>query len=55
VKLTLLEWLTERYDNCVRIAAIKEYTDCAGWLEDADYFKRAILAIEALGRLRHEI
>ncbi len=34
----VLEWVQERYDNCVRIAAEKTGSDKAGWLADAAYF-----------------
>lgn len=41
-KLTLNEWLRERYENCIRVAASAPATDKAGWLEDATYFAHAL-------------
>lgn len=34
----VLEWVFERYENCLRIAAQKTGDDKRGWLEDADHF-----------------
>ncbi len=35
----VLEWVRERYDNCIRIAAQKTGPEKAGWLTDAAYFE----------------
>jgi hypothetical protein len=43
--LSLEEWMHERYDNCVRIAAQKEGDEKRGWLEDAEYFAAALRAL----------
>jgi hypothetical protein len=44
---SVIEWLRERYDNCVRIAAQKNGDDQIGWLVDAAYFRAAIEIIDA--------
>jgi hypothetical protein len=41
-KPTLIEWLQERYENCLRHARQKPGWDRDGWLEDAAYFKEAL-------------
>lgn len=38
-------WLQERMENCVRIADTKLGADKAGWVEDACFFKAAILLV----------
>lgn len=38
----ILAWMTERWENCLRIAAYKTGVDRQGWLEDATYFSAAI-------------
>lgn len=40
--MTVAEWLTERMDNCHRLAAQKNGVDRAGWLDDAEYFRLAV-------------
>jgi hypothetical protein len=42
----LLTWLIERYENCQVIAAEKSGSDKIGWLIDANYFDKAIAAVE---------
>lgn len=42
---SLEEWLTERRDNCIRIAKNKTRQDRQGWLEDADRFEQCIQVI----------
>lgn len=42
----VLNWLTERHENCLAIAAGKPVVDRAGWIEDAQYFKAAIEIIK---------
>ena len=41
----LLEWLRERYENCLNIAKQKTGEDQMGWLDDAYYFRLAIEAV----------
>ena len=41
-QLTLKEWLIERMNNSKRIAATRLNLDRASWLEDAEYYKRAL-------------
>ena len=39
----LLNWLTERIENCVRLGyAEADVTRKAGWLQDAEYFAAAV-------------
>lgn len=45
----LIEWLRERYANCVSIAAQKTGTDRDGWMEDAMHFHLAIQLLLAEG------
>lgn len=45
--LSIIEWLQERHDNCVRIAAQKVGKDREGWVEDALYFELALKSIKA--------
>lgn len=46
--LTLIEWLEERRQNCLRIAKTKTGDDRQGWLEDASYFARSRAAVDQL-------
>ena len=46
-KPTLIEWLRERYENCLRHARQKPGWDRDGWLEDAAYFKEALDRLNA--------
>jgi len=41
-RIGLIAWLTERMENCRRIAEGKSGEDRDGWLEDASYFQQAI-------------
>jgi len=45
-KMPLLDWLQERYDNCIRIAAQKTGDDQRGWWDDAYYFRLAIKMLQ---------
>jgi hypothetical protein len=44
-EMTVVDWLRERKENCIRIAAEKSGDDKAGWLSDAAYFERAIVML----------
>jgi hypothetical protein len=47
-KLPLIEWVLERFENCVRIAKTKEApADRDGWLEDAAYFREILVILNA--------
>lgn len=47
-KLSLLEWVLERFENCVRIAKTKEApADRDGWFEDAAYFREILVILNA--------
>jgi hypothetical protein len=39
-------WLTDRLNNCAKLAATKAGSDRNGWLEDAAYFSAAIAMID---------
>jgi hypothetical protein len=41
----VIEWLKERRENCLRIAATKEGKVKQGWEEDAKYFRAAVMLI----------
>lgn len=45
--MNLRDWLAERQQNALAIAAMKRGADRAGWLEDAEYFRRAADAIDS--------
>lgn len=51
-KLTVREWLEERRQNALTIAASEGVSDPAAWREDADYFRRAVEAIDRGDTLR---
>lgn len=51
---SLLDWLSERRDNCLRIANAKTGQERAGWLEDLSYFEAAIARLREIGRLTRE-
>jgi hypothetical protein len=50
--LTVREWLEERRQNALTIAASLGVPDPAVWREDADYFRRAVEAIDRRDELR---
>ena len=54
-KLTLQEWLQERYANCLRHAENKTGGDREGWLEDADYYQQALTALTTAQNAHEEI
>jgi hypothetical protein len=44
--LSLVDWLIERLENCIRIADTKDNPDDrASWLEDAGYFAAALRVV----------
>jgi hypothetical protein len=45
---SLEEWITDRRDNCIRIAKTKVREDRQGWLEDAARFEQVL---QVLGKL----
>jgi hypothetical protein len=51
-KLTLRDWLEERRQNALTIAASAGVSDPGAWREDADYFRRAIESIDKRDELR---
>lgn len=46
IEKDLLPWLRDREANCLRLAKLKVGEDRQGWLEDAAYFKLAVVALE---------
>jgi hypothetical protein len=46
--LNLRNWLAERQANAIGIAARKSGEDRAGWLEDAEFFRQALDAVDAV-------
>lgn len=44
----LIEWVQERYDNCIRIANQKQGSDKFGWLMDAVHFERILKVLAAV-------
>ncbi len=49
IKIPIRDWIVERMKNCLRIAALKQSrTDRDGWIDDGEYFKEALEAIDAL-------
>jgi hypothetical protein len=51
-ELALRDWLDERRQNALTIAASEGVSDPAAWREDADYFRRAVDAIDKRDELR---
>ena len=47
-EMDVLEWLEERRSNALRIAESKSGSDLVGWLEDAEYFRKAVALIEGV-------
>lgn len=50
-QLPLLEWVRERYENCLRLAKLKEGADQDSWLEDAHYFRQLMTIVRCFKRL----
>ncbi len=44
-KLSLIDWLSERQANCMRISSGKIGDEREGWLDDAAYFASAVAAL----------
>jgi hypothetical protein len=47
---SLEHWIEERMNNCMKIAQGKSGPDQAGWLEDADCFRRVLQLIRATSK-----
>jgi len=45
-RLSLDEWVLDRYENCVRLAQAKRGKDRNGWLEDAAYFREILKVLQ---------
>jgi hypothetical protein len=55
--ISLLEWIDERLQNCLRIAQNKQGDDRDGWIEDAAYFtaiKDSVSRLMGASADRHE-
>lgn len=51
--LPSIQWILERYENCIRIAKQKtDKADVISWLEDAEYFRRVLVDLKELERLK---
>lgn len=49
--MNLRDWLAERQQNAEHLARLRP-ADREGWLEDADYFRRAVEAVDELARMK---
>lgn len=54
-KLTLEEWLSERCGNAMAIAAGETGAERDWWLEEIEYFKQAVEALEEVSKLREAL
>jgi hypothetical protein len=52
--MNLRDWLAERQQNAEHLAKLRPQ-DGAGWLEDADYFRRAVGAVDELERMKRGV
>lgn len=48
--MNLRDWLAERQENAAHLARLRPAADRSGWLEDADYFRQAVEAVDELER-----